>query len=99
MKRFIAALMAVTAAVLMNVPAGAESVLLNGQKQYYTVQLRSDKQAIVYARIIFENPSADKSLTNYEFTLPKGITIHNESAQQILAKTLMLTLSYQMEYL
>lgn len=87
MKRFIAALMAVTAAVLMNVPAGAESVLLNGQKQYYTVQLRSDKQAIVYARIIVENPSADKSLTNYEFTLPKGVTIHNESAQQILAKT------------
>lgn len=87
MKQIAMLIMALATAALLYVPAGAESVLLNGQKHYYTVQLRSDKRAIVYARIIFDNPSADKDLTSYEYSLPSGVSIQNSSAQQILAKS------------
>lgn len=63
------------------------SPLLNGQKHYYTVQLRSDKKSLVYARIIFDNPSSDQDLSTYEFSLPDGVNVANLSAQQILAKS------------
>lgn len=86
MKKFAITLATLAMAVLFCVPAQAESILLNGQKHYYTVQLRSDKRAIVYARIIFENPSADKDLSSYEFTLPNGVSAQNISSQQILAR-------------
>lgn len=86
MKKLATLLATLALAVLFCVPTNAESVLLNGQKHYYTVQLRSDKRAIVYARIIFENPSADKDLSTYEFSLPKNMSAENSSAQQILAK-------------
>lgn len=62
------------------------SPLLNGQNHYYTVQLRSDKKSLVYARIIFSNPSSDQDLSTYEFSLPDGVNVANLSAQQILAK-------------
>lgn len=87
MKRIILTLLAAIAAVVPAAQAGATSVLLNGQKQYYTVQLRSDKQAIVYTRVVFENPSASTDLATYEFSLPSGVTARNLSAQQILAKS------------
>lgn len=86
MKKIIIALLATVLALLPATSTNAASILLNGQKQYYTVQLRSDKRAIVYARIVFENASADKDLSTYEFSLPKDVTIENSSAQQILAK-------------
>src|SRR5574344_2023403 len=66
---------------------GEGSPLLNGQKHYYTVQLRSDKKSLVYARIIFSNPSSDQDLSTYEFSLPDGVNVANLSAQQILAKS------------
>lgn len=87
MRKIFAALLALSIALLPVAPASADSILLNGQKHYYTVQLRSDKRTIVYARIIFENTSADKDLSKYEFTLPKGVTAENLSVQQILAKS------------
>lgn len=87
MKKIILALLTVMMALAPGLPANAESALLNGQKHYYTVQLRSDKQAIVYARIIFENGSADKELSSYEFSLPNGVSAQNLSSQQILAKS------------
>lgn len=86
MKRF-ALLLITLATVFSPMAAKAESPLLNGQKHYYTVQLRSDKRAIVYARIVFENSSADKDLATYEFALPKGVSADNLSVQQILAKS------------
>lgn len=88
MKRLGIILLTALVALLPLSPAKAESsILLNGQKQYYTVQLRSDKQAIVYARIIFENASSETDLSTYEFSLPSGVSASNLSAQQILAKS------------
>lgn len=86
MKRFGIALLALLMAALPFSQVKAESILLNGQKQYYTVQLRTDKQAIVYARIIFTNGSADTNLDSYQFSLPEGMSIANLSVQQVLAK-------------
>lgn len=87
MKRILLLLIAAIALVLPVAPARAESTLLNGQKHYYTVQLRTDKRAIVYARIIFENPSSSDNLSTYEFSLPSGVSVQDLSAQQILAKS------------
>lgn len=87
MKRILLLLIAAIALVLPVAPARAESTLLNGQTQYYTVQLRTDKRAIVYARIIFENPSSSDNLSTYEFSLPSGVSVQDLSAQQILAKS------------
>lgn len=88
MKRLGTILLTALVALLPFAPAKAESnILLNGQKQYYTVQLRSDKQAIVYARVVFENASSETDLSTYEFSLPSGVSINNLSAQQILAKS------------
>lgn len=86
MKKYIIAILALVMAIVPSMPARAENTLLNGQKHYYTVQLRSDKRAIVYARIIFQNGSSDQNLSTYQFTLPKGVSIENTSVQQILAK-------------
>lgn len=86
MKKIIIALLATVLAFLPATSTKASSTLLNGQKQYYTVQLRSDKRAVVYARIIFENASADQDMSTYAFSLPKDVTVENLSAQQILAK-------------
>jgi hypothetical protein len=87
MKRIFLLLVAAISLVLPVAPAHAESTLLNGQTQYYTVQLRTDKRAIVYARIIFENPSSSADLNTYEFSLPSGVSVQDLSAQQILAKS------------
>lgn len=87
MRKIIIAALALVMAVVPSLPVRAENTLLNGQKHYYTVQLRSDKRAIVYARIIFQNGSSDQNLTDYKFTLPKDVTINDTSVQQILAKS------------
>ena len=81
MKKITTFLIALAVAMLPLAPANAANNLLGGQKHYYTVQLRSDKQAIVYARIIFENPSSNDELSTYEFTLPKEVTTANLATQ------------------
>jgi len=68
-------------------PHNASAVsLINGQKHYYSVQLRSDKQAIVYGKVIF---SAEKSEEKSRLTLriPEGVNVSNLTAQQLLAKS------------
>lgn len=65
--------------------ADTVSPLLNGQKHYYSVQLRSDEQALVYGKIIFE--AGDTAQKSIELKLPEGISVSNLSAQQILAKS------------
>lgn len=65
----------------------ATTNLLSGQKQYYTVMMRADKQSLVYAKVTFENPSATDELKSFSFMLPDDVTVSNLTAQQILAKT------------
>jgi hypothetical protein len=65
--------------------AQAASTLLAGQKHYYSVQLRSDEQAVVYGKIIFE--AGDTEQNKLELKLPEGVSAANLSAQQILAKS------------
>ncbi len=67
-------------------PVGAATNLLSGQKQYYTVMMRSDKQSLVYAKVTFENPSTKDALKTFSFTLPDDVAVSNLSVQQILAK-------------
>lgn len=79
----------ISALFLAFIPTAAsaqESVLLNGQNHLYTMQLRSDKKALVYARIAFTNASPDKELSTYSFSLPDDISAKNLSVQQILMK-------------
>lgn len=78
------------AAVMLAAPVGARAAsvsLLGGEKQYYTVMMRADKQSLVYAKVTFENMSATEELKNFSFKLPDGVTVGNLTAQQILAKT------------
>lgn len=67
-------------------PASASSPLLNGQHQYYTVQMRSDNQAITYAKIVFQNGDSTENRKTVTFKLPDGVTASNLSIQQILSK-------------
>lgn len=64
----------------------ATTNLLSGQKQYYTVMMRADKQSLVYAKVTFENPSATEDLQTFSFTLPDDVAVSNLSVQQILAQ-------------
>lgn len=65
-------------------PAVSAATLLNGQNHYYSVQLRSDKQAIVYGKIVFS--ATDTAQSTISLRLPDGISADNLSAQQVLAK-------------
>ncbi len=60
--------------------------LIATEKQYYTVQLRSDNRTLNYAKIIFENSSSSDELKSYTFSAPQGLKISSVSAQQVLAK-------------
>lgn len=82
-KKLSMLLLALFVAVVPTTTTGALS-LLGGQKHFYTVQLRSDAQALVYAKIIFEN-TGQEPLSTYRFTLPDGVTADNLAIQQILA--------------
>lgn len=85
-QKIIVMVMALAVAVLaLPVPATAASVLAGGQTHYYSVQMRSDKQAIVYAKLLFEAQGGDSQMT-YSFELPRGVTLENLAVQQILAK-------------
>ena len=87
--KITAAVAAVFAVLLMGSPYSAHAAttnLLAGQKQYYTVMMRSDKQSLVYAKVTFENSSATEDLTSFSFTLPDDVAVSNLTVQQILAK-------------
>lgn len=60
--------------------------LLPSEKHLYTVQLRSDKRALNYAKIIFENKHSENDMTTYTFSLPQGVEVQDLTSQQILAK-------------
>lgn len=79
-------LMAAVFGVLVPIAQAATTDLLNGQKQYYTVMMRADKQALVYAKVTFENSSAKDDLKSFSFTLPDDVKVDNLTVQQILAK-------------
>ncbi len=82
--------MASLAAVMMAAPVGAKAAsvsLLGGEKQYYTIMMRADKQSLVYAKVTFENTSATEELKSFSFKLPNDVSVGNLTAQQILAKT------------
>lgn len=89
MKQFGLAILLSVASVLgvLTNFTSAESVLLNGQKHYYTVQLRDDKRALVYANLIFDNPSSKDEKAEYKFSLPEGVSVSDLTVQQVLAKT------------
>ena len=79
----------ITMAVLALTPAfvsAQQSPLLDGQQHLYTVQLRSDEKSLVYARIVFTNPSTDKDLSTYKFSMPDDTKADNLTAQQVLAQ-------------
>lgn len=83
-------LMAAIAGVMMSAPVGAKAAsvsLLGGEKQYYTVMMRADKQSLVYAKVTFENMSATEELKSFSFKLPDNVAVSNLTTQQILAKT------------
>ncbi len=58
--------------------------LWNGQKHFYTVQMRDDGRAITYAKLVFMNDS-DTDQTEFKFKLPEGVNADNLSGQQVLA--------------
>lgn len=73
---------------LVAVPALQVSAmsLIATEKQYYTVQLRSDEKTLNYVKIIFENSSSSDELKSYTFSAPNGLKISNVGVQQVLAK-------------
>ncbi|NCU44019.1 hypothetical protein EOL71_03600, partial [Candidatus Saccharibacteria bacterium] len=73
---------------LVAVPALQASAmsLIATEKQYYTVQLRSDEKTLNYVKIIFENSSSSDELKSYTFSAPNGLKISNVGVQQVLAK-------------
>lgn len=76
-------------ALLVASPYSAKAAatnLLSGQKQYYTVMMRADKQSLVYAKVTFENSSATDDLKSFSFTLPDDVAVSNLTVQQILAR-------------
>lgn len=78
--------MVLSVGLLLPYSASASSLLLGGQHHYYTIQMRSDEQTIVYAKIIFEAaPTEDRD--SVVLSLPSGVTADNLSSQQILAKS------------
>lgn len=78
----------VIAFVMAAIPALQTSAmsLIATEKQYYTVQLRSDNRTLNYAKIIFENSSSSDELKSYTFSAPQGLKISSVGAQQVLAK-------------
>lgn len=78
----------ILAAVFALVPVSSVQAnsLVPNETHYYTVQLRSDKRALNYARIVFENKNSESDQDTYKFSLPKGTKVQNLSAQQVLAK-------------
>lgn len=58
--------------------------LWNGERHFYTVQMRSDGRAMTYAKLTFTNDE-EEGQTSYEFKLPEGVKAVGLSAQQVLA--------------
>lgn len=75
-------------AVLILVPASSAQAnsLVPNETHFYTVSLRSDKRALNYARIVFENNHSENEQDSYKFSLPKGTKVQDLSVQQVLAK-------------
>ncbi len=77
--------LALIALLLSPSQAFARSKLIDGQHHYYTVQMRSDNRAIVYAKMVFIN--TDKQDKNeYQFSIPDNIKLKDFSIQQISHK-------------
>ena len=78
----------ILATVLALVPVSSvqASSLVPNETHYYTVQLRSDKRALNYARIVFENNQSEGEQNTYKFSLPKDTKVQSLSVKQVLAK-------------
>lgn len=59
--------------------------MFGGQKQYYALQLRSDKKALVYAKIIFENSEGEEK-KQLKLKLPQEVQVNDLAILQVLAK-------------
>ncbi len=71
--------------LFLPMPVQAKSKLIDGQHHYYTVQMRSDKKAIVYAKMVFIN-DGDEEQTTYQFSVPDSLKLNDFSIQQIVHK-------------
>lgn len=63
----------------------AQNELLLGQNHKYTVTFRGNGEAIVYAKLIINNPN-DEEITDFSFEVPKTIPSEMVIYQQILPK-------------
>ena len=84
--RLLTAMLLVAAVLPISVVKAQDSSIIPSEKHYYTVQLRSDKRVLNYARIIFENKNDDQDISTYTFSLPKGISASSLEVKQVLAK-------------
>lgn len=61
----------------------AENSLLFGQKQAYSVVVRADKKAVVYGKVIVNNPE-EVAMKTTTFALPSGVNANDLAVLQII---------------
>lgn len=65
--------------------ASAQTELLLGQNHYYSVVLRGNGEAIIYAKLVINNPE-EKPLTGLSFEVPSGKAMEMVIFQQTLSQ-------------